>query len=92
MSDGKGDIIEKASKPHVKKAFSENEKVDKKNKMQNKNNNAKIGNKNGKVDKVDDSSVEKEFLAFVAKLKSKYPGNGIAYQINNFPEVRLLIL
>ena len=29
----------------------------------------------------------KEFLAFIAKMRSKYPGNGLAYQMNNYPEV-----
>jgi len=42
--------------------------------------------KNGKHEKLDDAAVEKEFLSFIAKMRSKYPGNGLAYQMNNYPE------
>merc|ERR1712013_577049 len=59
---------------------------EKKAKPQVKNNNSKNGVKNGKHEKLDDAAVEKEFLSFIAKMRSKYPGNGLAYQMNNYPE------
>ena len=80
--------ISESEKPEKKvKSISESEKTEKRVKSQVKNNNAKNGSRNGKHDKLDDAAVEKEFLAFIAKMKSKYPGNGLAYQMNNYPEV-----
>eukprot|EP00090_Calanus_glacialis_P023463 TRINITY_DN3623_c0_g1_i1.p1 TRINITY_DN3623_c0_g1~~TRINITY_DN3623_c0_g1_i1.p1 ORF type:complete len:238 (-),score=108.68 TRINITY_DN3623_c0_g1_i1:431-1108(-) len=79
--------ISESEKPEKKvKSISESEKTEKRVKSQVKNNNAKNGPRNGKHDKLDDAAVEKEFLAFIAKMKSKYPGNGLAYQMNNYPE------
>ena len=72
------------------KSVSESEKTEKKSKPQVKNNNSKSGVKNGKHEKLDDAAVEKEFLSFIAKMRSKYPGNGLAYQMNNYPEVGLV--
>ena len=43
----------------------------------------------GKAAEVEDAAIEAEFTMFVNKMKAKYPGNNVAYQINNFPEVRL---
>ena len=60
---------------------------DKKVKPQVKPNNNKPNAKIVKQDKLDDTTVEKEFLSFIAKLRSKYPGNNLAYQMNNYPEV-----
>merc|ERR1711872_35456 len=68
------------------KSVSESEKNEKRTKPQAKNTNAKNGLKNGKHEKLDDAAVEKEFLAFIGKMRSKYPGNGLAYQMNNYPE------
>ena len=83
MADVKVESPEKATK----KSVSESEKTEKKVKSQVKPNSAKNGAKNGKHDKLDDAAVEKEFLTFIAKMRSKYPGNGLAYQMNNYPEV-----
>jgi len=95
MSD-KVESPEKVAKTTEKKTFSESEKkvksisesekTEKKARSQVKNNNAKNGPRNGKHEKLDDTAVEKEFLAFIAKMRSKYPGNGLAYQMNNYPE------
>ena len=43
----------------------------------------------GKAAEVEDAAIEAEFTTFVNKMKAKYPGNSVAYQINNFPEVRM---
>jgi len=40
----------------------------------------------GKAAEVEDAAIEAEFTMFVNKMKAKYPGNSVAYQINNFPE------
>lgn len=100
MSD-KVESPEKVAKTTEKKTFSESEKkvksisesekTEKKARSQVKNNNAKNGPRNGKHEKLDDTAVEKEFLAFIAKMRSKYPGNGLAYQMNNYPEVSRLV-
>eukprot|EP00092_Neocalanus_flemingeri_P009893 GFUD01010662.1.p1 GENE.GFUD01010662.1~~GFUD01010662.1.p1 ORF type:complete len:228 (-),score=100.33 GFUD01010662.1:476-1117(-) len=86
MADVKVESPEKATKPTEKKAVSESEKTERKVKNPVKPNSVKNGARNGKHDKLDDSAVEKEFLAFIAKMRSKYPGNGLAYQMNNHPE------
>ena len=93
MAD-KVEASEKVSKAGEKKPVTETEKKvksvsesEKKAKPQVKNNNSKSGVKNGKHEKLDDAAVEKEFLSFIAKMRSKYPGNGLAYQMNNYPEV-----
>ena len=41
-----------------------------------------------KIDNLDDTdmAVEKEFLAFIVKMKSNHPGHILAYQISNYPE------
>jgi len=92
MAD-KVEASEKVSKAGEKKPVTETEKKvksvsesEKKAKPQVKNNNSKNGVKNGKHEKLDDAAVEKEFLSFIAKMRSKYPGNGLAYQMNNYPE------
>jgi hypothetical protein len=33
-----------------------------------------------------DENVEKEFLSFVARLRSHHPSHGVSYQMNNYPE------
>jgi len=100
MTDVKVESPEKAARTAEKKPVSESEKPEKKVrnpvsesdkserkvKSQVKPTGAKNGFKNGKQDRLDDTAVEKEFLAFIAKMRSKYPGNGIAYQMNNYPE------
>ena len=78
--------VDSPAKPN-KKSISESDKSDKKVKSQVKPTNNKTITKNVKQDKFDDSTVEKEFLGFIAKLRSKYPGNSLAYQLNNYPEV-----
>ena len=41
----------------------------------------------GGKDKFDEAALEKEFQAFVGKLKRQYGPNSLAYQISNHPEV-----
>ena len=43
--------------------------------------------KGGGKDKFDETALEKEFQAFVGKLKKQYGANSLAYQISNHPEV-----
>jgi len=100
MTDGKVESPEKAAKTvektpvsesekpekKVRNPVSESDKTERKVKSQAKPTTAKNGSKNGKHSKLDDTAVEKEFLAFIAKMRTKYPGNGIAYQLNNYPE------
>ena len=43
--------------------------------------------KGGGKDKFDEAVLEKEFQAFVGKLKKQYGPNSLAYQISNHPEV-----
>jgi len=80
--------VSESEKPEkkVRNPVSESEKTDKKVKSQVKSTSAKNGPKYGKHNKLDDTAVEKEFMAFIAKMKTKYPENGIAYQLNNYPE------
>ena len=43
--------------------------------------------KGGGKEKFDEAALEKEFQAFVGKLKKQYGPNSLAYQISNHPEV-----
>ena len=46
----------------------------------------------GGKDKFDEAALEKEFQAFVGKLKRQYGPNSLAYQISNHPEVSAIFL
>jgi len=38
------------------------------------------------AEKLPDATIEKEFLNFVQKLRTRHPSHGVSYQLNNYPE------